>query len=574
MSLKFTLDFNFKGLSFYLASATIPSILLPIDYSSVIIILMVMIVLIRFYKKELNLSNKNKKFLLPFLIYFLAIFISFVLDLYYGYLNFEIFLKNIAVIIIPIFIFSSNFALKTMLKILKTSFIIVSVMGLLMIVIWAYGYAVNISQNDLINDAWEKSDNISLVNIPRSSLKLKISNSSEDIASLRRIIPLPKDKKIDSITRELDFKINSKENEAGFWALIRPIDDNLQRGVWVNMKTDEIGKSNGVKAKITKLSSGFSRIVVKNKVSETQTKEWFYISFVDGDGEYRLNNDSSNFEIYLKEPKAYLNRGKSLLEKQNLLKYNIKEFSFLDNYAHSTYMGLVFVFAIIFILFNPDLFNRYIRILLILINGFIIYALASKAIILGVLLIFPFFFYKRISGYKIFALISALLILLILGGGHIKNRFVDMYETLTNIESIEGSEKFEELSKLSTKQRYDIYSNYLELVQDNYLSGYGIIKGKKIVKSKFNHDFNAHNQFLQSIYNTGIIGFIFLLIFSFSPLIIFKTNFIDNYGIMFFILIILFNFLFESILYRQWGLILMSFSLSVYYQINKYKWFQ
>jgi O-antigen ligase len=568
------LDFNFKGLSFYLASATIPSILLPIDYSSVIIILMVMIVLIRFYKKELNLSNKNKKFLLPFLIYFLAIFISFVLDLYYGYLNFEIFLKNIAVIIIPIFIFSSNFALKTMLKILKTSFIIVSVMGLLMIVIWAYGYAVNISQNDLINDAWEKSDNISLVNIPRSSLKLKISNSSEDIASLRRIIPLPKDKKIDSITRELDFKINSKENEAGFWALIRPIDDNLQRGVWVNMKTDEIGKSNGVKAKITKLSSGFSRIVVKNKVSETQTKEWFYISFVDGDGEYRLNNDSSNFEIYLKEPKAYLNRGKSLLEKQNLLKYNIKEFSFLDNYAHSTYMGLVFVFAIIFILFNPDLFNRYIRILLILINGFIIYALASKAIILGVLLIFPFFFYKRISGYKIFALISALLILLILGGGHIKNRFVDMYETLTNIESIEGSEKFEELSKLSTKQRYDIYSNYLELVQDNYLSGYGIIKGKKIVKSKFNHDFNAHNQFLQSIYNTGIIGFIFLLIFSFSPLIIFKTNFIDNYGIMFFILIILFNFLFESILYRQWGLILMSFSLSVYYQINKYKWFQ
>jgi O-antigen ligase len=340
------------------------------------------------------------------------------------------------------------------------------------------------------------------------------------------------------------------------------------------MKTDEIGKSNGVKAKITKLSSGFSRIVVKNKVSETQTKEWFYISFVDGDGEYRLNNDSSNFEIYLKEPKAYLNRGKSLLEKQNLLKYNIKEFSFLDNYAHSTYMGLVFVFAIIFILFNPDLFNRYIRILLILINGFIIYALASKAIILGVLLIFPFFFYKRISGYKIFALISALLILLILGGGHIKNRFVDMYETLTNIESIEGSEKFEELSKLSTKQRYDIYSNYLELVQDNYLSGYGIIKGKKIVKSKFNHDFNAHNQFLQSIYNTGIIGFIFLLIFSFSPLIIFKTNFIDNYGIMFFILIILFNFLFESILYRQWGLILMSFSLSVYYQINKYKWFQ
>lgn len=574
MSLKFTLNFNFKGLSFYLASATIPSILLPIDYSSVIIILMVMIVLIRFYKKELNLSNKNKKFLLPFLIYFLAIFISFVLDLYYGYLNFEIFLKNIAVIIIPIFIFSSNFALKTMLKILKTSFIIVSVMGLLMIVIWAYGYAVNISQNDLINDAWEKSDNISLVNIPRSSLKLKISNSSEDIASLRRIIPLPKDKKIDSITRELDFKINSKENEAGFWALIRPIDDNLQRGVWVNMKTDEIGKSNGVKAKITKLSSGFSRIVVKNKVSETQTKEWFYISFVDGDGEYRLNNDSSNFEIYLKEPKAYLNRGKSLLEKQNLLKYNIKEFSFLDNYAHSTYMGLVFVFAIIFILFNPDLFNRYIRILLILINGFIIYALASKAIILGVLLIFPFFFYKRISGYKIFALISALLILLILGGGHIKNRFVDMYETLTNIESIEGSEKFEELSKLSTKQRYDIYSNYLELVQDNYLSGYGIIKGKKIVKSKFNHDFNAHNQFLQSIYNTGIIGFIFLLIFSFSPLIIFKTNFIDNYGIMFFILIILFNFLFESILYRQWGLILMSFSLSVYYQINKYKWFQ
>mgnify|MGYP005843810465 CR=1 FL=1 len=570
-------NFNSKlnYLSFYVASLTLPSLLLPIDYSSIIVILMLLIVLLRFYNKEINLFQNYKRFVWPFLVYFLSIFISFLVDLHYGYLNFEIFLKNIAVIIIPVFIISSNFNFKKLLIILKTSSIILSLMGLFIVFLWVYGYFSNISQNDLINKVWKKSDNISLVNTGDYDLKLKISKSFENTASLRRIIPLPIHENKDSLIRELDFKAKTKNSELPLWALIRPIDNENQRGVWINMSTGEVGHSKGVKAKINNISNGYRRIIVKSEISETQKKDWFYISFVDDNRKYRLNKDLSDFEIYLKEPKAYLRNGKNLLEKQNLLKYNIKEFSFLDEYAHSTYMGLVFVFALIFIISNPNLFNKFRRIFLILLNCFIIYALASKAIIIGILFLFPIFFYKKIIKHKIFTLFTVTAFLILLSvDGYIKNRFLDMYKTLTNIESIESSEKLEELKKLSTKQRYDIYNNYFELIQVNYLSGYGVINGKKLVKSKYNHDFNTHNQFLQSLYNSGIIGLILLIIFSFSPIIIYKTNFIDNFGLLFFIIVILFNFLFESILYRQWGLILMSFSLSVYFQINKYKWFQ
>jgi O-antigen ligase len=106
--------------------------------------------------------------------------------------------------------------------------------------------------------------------------------------------------------------------------------------------------------------------------------------------------------------------------------------------------------------------------------------------------------------------------------------------------------------------------------------GHGYKNGFMIVNSKFNHNFNAHNQYLQALFHSGIIGFFLLILFSISPFIFKRKKIKSKYGFEFLIYLILFNFLFETLLFRQWGLIYVSFIYAVYFQFYKkdFKWFR
>jgi O-antigen ligase len=148
-----------------------------------------------------------------------------------------------------------------------------------------------------------------------------------------------------------------------------------------------------------------------------------------------------------------------------------------------------------------------------------------------------------------------------------------MFQTVFNLNQ---EENLGDLKALSTNNRISIYKNYFDLIKNNYAVGYGYKNGEGIIKSKFDYNFNTHNQYLQSLFHAGIIGFFLLILFCISPFLLKRKKMKKKYGLELLILLILFNFLFESLLFRQWGLIFVCFTYAIYFQFFKseLKWFR
>ena len=77
------------------------------------------------------------------------------------------------------------------------------------------------------------------------------------------------------------------------------------------------------------------------------------------------------------------------------------------------------------------------------------------------------------------------------------------------------------------------------------------------ITGALNKKLNAHNQFLQTFIGTGIIGFVLLLLMSFGTLV--YGFFQKNYILILFSVLIIFNFLVESMLQAQAGFIFFVF---------------
>lgn len=145
------------------------------------------------------------------------------------------------------------------------------------------------------------------------------------------------------------------------------------------------------------------------------------------------------------------------------------------------------------------------------------------------------------------------------------NRLSDFFNTLIgeNYKDIE----YADLSDMSTSNRIKIYDYFISQNIDKMIVGFGNERGEKHFPTINDTKFNAHNQVLQTLYNSGILGIIFLTYFfkfAFKEIRLNK----QPYGFIFLILFC-FNMLFESLLYRQWGIIILVFSVS-YFQYDKF----
>lgn len=569
---------NFKLNNVFIASLLIPSLLLPINFSSILLVVMSLSIIlscINSFKKKRD-HKRLFVFLLPFFIFYFSIVISFFVDAFNGVYEFDFLLRNLIIIIVPVFVFSSNFTSNQIFKILKDSSITVTTLGFLLVCLWFFGYLRYSTINEFNKKEWFKEGILVSENSKESDsiFDFELSKTSKS-PSFRRVVSLSGLKIGDSIVRELTVKPQSKSSNKDIWALIRTIDNGNNRGAWFNISNGQLGSQIGVKSESKVLDDGYITFTLKNKIDKLSTNEWFYISFVDGNGDYRLTNDikmNNDLRFLFKKPKFYTDSNIDLLKEEKLFNYKITKFSFFDNYAHGTYFSLVFSLILVFLVFNSSLFSPYLRFFFIVINLFVIYGLASKAVIITLLLLFLSTSYKKLFNYKAIIILS-FIILSLNQNSYVRNRFVDMYKTIINIGN---KEELGELNKLSTNQRANIYKNYFHLIKQNYLVGYGNTCGRKLINNLYNHKFNAHCQYLQSQFSSGLLGFSMLILFCFSPFFYFYKIFNDKYGLMFYIFVLLLNFLFESILYRHWGLILVSFIYSLYFQINKsnFKWFQ
>ena len=198
--------------------------------------------------------------------------------------------------------------------------------------------------------------------------------------------------------------------------------------------------------------------------------------------------------------------------------------------------------------------------------GIFIFLLASAVGIVSLLFIFFLWAgttsYRRISKYVLVALLAVCVVL-----GFTKPAFI------TEQFKADYSEYFGD-RVTSLPSRLAIWSAAWETIKEKPVTGYGVGAGQVVLeetyrKSNFNwgarESLNPHNQFLSTLLDVGIPGFLILVLIIVYPLIraiqskdILATGFI--------VMTFLF-FCMESVLLRQKGIVFFGFFYSVIYSV-------
>ena len=315
--------------------------------------------------------------------------------------------RNLIILIIPLFIFTANFSKPQILNILKKTSILITIIGLFLIGSWIFGYYKYDNQQEYQKEEWFKKDIIITKDyVTKNEILNVVIESGSQMPSLRKVVMFANEQTKSTVVRE--FIVRNKDTKNDVWGLIRNVDDGNCKA-WFNIKTGEIGKVEGdVTVRSELLSDGFFRFTHANKPKANATREWFYISIVSENGSYRLNNNlKKEAHLQLKTPNLYLDTGENLLETKNFFKYKNTEFNGLKNYAHSTYLGLVFLFALVVFIFNSFVKN-WIRAFVIIVNILVIVTLSSKAMAISFFFLLPLYYLYNYFNYKYLTLILAL----------------------------------------------------------------------------------------------------------------------------------------------------------------------
>jgi O-antigen ligase len=142
----------------------------------------------------------------------------------------------------------------------------------------------------------------------------------------------------------------------------------------------------------------------------------------------------------------------------------------------------------------------------------------------------------------------------------------DLGETSINSDEVAGS----------TGERVLIWWYLFEITNENYLFGVGTGDVKDNLLAKYEEkemisarqkELNAHNQYFQTMITLGIIGLIILLLYIILPVMYSLEN--RHYLYLIFIVLVGFNFLFESMLETQAGVVFYAFFNAYLFAIKK-----
>ena len=128
----------------------------------------------------------------------------------------------------------------------------------------------------------------------------------------------------------------------------------------------------------------------------------------------------------------------------------------------------------------------------------------------------------------------------------------------------------------STSDRKKIWSTSLKLVKEKWITGYGTGLSKKVLKEQFKKDgydfffkknYNSHSQYLQVFLDQGVFGFLLLVFFTFGML--FASLKQKDFVYALFLVVMILNFMTESILETQSGVIFFAFFNTIFF----FNWF-
>lgn len=241
-----------------------------------------------------------------------------------------------------------------------------------------------------------------------------------------------------------------------------------------------------------------------------------------------------------------------------------KDFSYFMHPGYfSMYLNMAVALIAGFFLKKSESTIRYkwLLILILLFFIFCIILLSSKSGIFSMIIILALFFSKYFfKSLKIAlpAILTGLAVLIVLLFQFIPgnvNRFWDF-------ERIIITGQISETNKESTQARIYIWKDAVELIKEHPVLGYGTGDVKDALVKKYRKEnfsfaaeekLNAHNQFLQTFIATGAVGFLLLILTLFFSLKLFLKN--NSFVGISFMIIIFLNFMIESVLETQAGVV-------------------
>lgn len=268
-----------------------------------------------------------------------------------------------------------------------------------------------------------------------------------------------------------------------------------------------------------------------------------------------------------------------LADGENYFYYN--KFSY---FMHAGYFSMYMLFAsVVLFLVYPLWFEKekwltIIRLFLILSFIVGIFLCASKIGIIALLavgILLPIIRYKevitpgRFVGFLL-ALCALVAILYV--------ALPTPFERLTNAFKTASSENIDKTSSESTAVRMLIWGESMEIIKNNFWWGVGAGDANDVLQESYKehgltgaleHNLNTHNQYFQTFIGLGVIGMIVLVISTLGSMI---YGFIKhNTLLVLFSVIIMLNFLVESMLQTQAGNLFYGFFLCLLLQYNLMK---
>jgi len=222
-------------------------------------------------------------------------------------------------------------------------------------------------------------------------------------------------------------------------------------------------------------------------------------------------------------------------------------FFFFD--MHPSYYALFSIIAIIILLFTQTVkLKKLLKWSFILIHMIMIIFLSSKTGIISLFIVLLAYSFigqsnkKRLIGLSVILL----LVLIIAKTPSTEIRLKRAYKSISSENNL--------MKINSTSERWILWNSITDLSLKELIIGVGNSGGEDRILTSTGIDKNMHNQFLQSLLNTGLIGFLLLIIFVFSPLLYKRNIFTVSL-----VSIIFLNLLFENMLDRIWGITAISF---------------
>ena len=324
------------------------------------------------------------------------------------------------------------------------------------------------------------------------------------------------------------------------------------------------GALNAIEIKLSFLA--FPILIGASNYNELQIKK-IVISFVSGCVMVSVIDIFRAFYLYLF---------------QDFNAFFYTEFSY---FMHPSYFAMYLIFAqFIILLFYPKwlshLSNLNVKIgFMTIIFLTTIFLCSSKMGLITAFLLLPLTFGIILynNGYK--KTIAGLLLALMIGIAMAYKLFPTPFERIKQAFKVtSSSETIDKTDAESTAVRILIWKESVKLIENNLV--FGTTAGDandKLVEAyereglagALRKKLNAHNQYLQTFIGTGIIGFVLLLILTFGTLIF---GFIKrNYLLSLLSILVIFNFLVESMLQAQAGFIFFAFFFCILTQYNFHK---